>query len=170
VTCKGVVPVRGETLSQFAAVLVEAETLTGTGSPLLTIVSVDGAGLGIPKSTKLQQSCAVYEIVGTLVAVSPTLIVVGTTGTPLSAAGAMGVTVTVPEYAPADSFGGSGVRVSVLDEPFFDAATESHCPPVVETLVVKSKLPVSVTFAGAGAGVPTSQDQEADDGETGSVI
>ena len=43
------------------------------------------------------------------------------------------------------------MSVSVVVGPFLTELTESHCPPVADIEVVKSRLPVSVTVAGLGA-------------------
>jgi hypothetical protein len=104
------------------------------------------------------------------VAVSVTLIVVGTTDAPLSEEGAMGVMVTVPVLIPAERLDGFGVSVSVLDVKFVFDVTDSHWPPPVEIEVLKAKLPLSVTLAGAGEADPTCHDQETELGEAGKLI
>ena len=79
VSCNGVMPVRGETASQLPPLLVEAETVTCTGLPLLITVPISGrpAGWFCTMSMNPQQSPEVKLICGMFDTVSETFMVVG---------------------------------------------------------------------------------------------
>lgn len=164
VRVNGVVPLSGATESHPSPVVVVVEIVTGTGLPLLEIVRVWERLLGGPGGVRIvkeQQYGLEAEIRGAADTTRETCMTFGCTSTPDKEAGGIGVIVTVPMYDPGWSLDGSGVRVSELDDPCVAAVAVSHWPPLVATEVAKSRLPVIAIVAGAGAGVPVCQLQDA---------